>query len=51
MNPLKGTEVDGISIKLTKTASKIVNPHLPNAIKQDKEINSFSEFAKVASAV
>ena len=36
-------------IKVIKTALKIVDSHLTNVINQDIELNSFFEFAKVAS--
>ena len=49
MNPKKGTAPDGIPIKVSKTASKIVDSNLPNVVNQGIELNSFSEFLKVAS--
>ena len=49
LNPKKATGPDCIPIKVIKTASKIVDSHLTNVINEDTELNSFSEFAKVAS--
>ena len=49
MNPKKATCPDDLPIKVIKIASKIVDSHLTNLIHQEIELNSFSEFAKVAS--
>ena len=38
-----------LPIKVIKTASKLVDFHWTNVINQDIELNSFYEFAKVAS--
>ena len=51
MNLKKAIGSDGISIKVTKTASKIVDSHLTNLIKQDEELNNFLVFPKVASVI
>ena len=51
MNLKKTIGSDEISIKVTKTASKIVDSHLTNLIKQDEGLNNFSVFPKVASVI
>ena len=49
LNSKKVTASDGIRIKVIKTASEILDSHLTYVINQDIELNSFSEFSKVAS--
>ena len=51
MNLKKAIGSDGISIKVTKTTSKIVDSHLTNLIKHDEELNNFPVFPKVASVI
>ena len=49
LNSKKVTASDRIRIKVTKTASEILDSHFTYVINQDIELNSFSEFYKVAS--
>ena len=49
LNSKKVTASDRIRIKVIKTASEILDSHFTYVINQDIELNSFSEFYKVAS--
>ena len=46
---INSLDSDSIPIKVIKTATKIADSHLTNVLNEDRELNSFSEFAKVVS--